>query len=136
MELFQIHVQVLGESRSVVLAEEGGTLVASFDGMPRAFRTVDQTIAPTKAYLAEILIRAGTHGGWSIDLRAGTTSVWYGDPPPIAAIPRNVGTPLPSNDGISKIRNRYREGDGPRRALDNAIEILRHATTSRRRRAA
>ena len=132
MEIFALHAHVVGESRMVTVSNDGTGLVIDRDGDLAAGQSLDQAISAARAYVGELLMKAQRpEQVWSLTLRVGTITVPYGEQPPITVIPRG-GRPIPRTDVVSRIFSDYQEGDGPRRALENAIRILRAVTSSRR----
>jgi hypothetical protein len=61
---------------------------------------------------------------WGLVVHAGTSSAVYGTPNPAAGVVLG-GVPGDPNSLVARIRRRWRDGDSPRSALENAIEIIR-----------
>jgi hypothetical protein len=127
-----MHAHVVSESRLVAVTNDGSGLTIDRGGDLTVAQSIDQAINTAKAYIGELLMKAlRPEQVWSLTIRVGTITVSYGSMPPIVVIPRGE-RPLPQTDRLARIRDDYQEGDGPRRALDNAVRILRAATSSRR----
>jgi hypothetical protein len=132
MEIFAMHAHVLGETRLVAVSNDGSGLTINRDGDLAVAHSVDQAISSARAYIGDLLIKAQRpEQVWSLTVRIGTITVPYGAQPPITVIPRG-GRPIPRTDVISRIFADYQEGDGPRKALDNAVRIVRAVTSSHR----
>jgi len=132
MEVFAMHAHVLGASRFVVCRRDGTGLTLDRDGDPAVAHSVDEAASQAARYIRELLVRAQRQEHlWSLTIRVGGISIPYGERPPMPVIPLG-GRSLPSTDLISRIYAEYREGDGPRKALENGLRIIRALTSSSR----
>jgi hypothetical protein len=81
------------------------------------------------------LRRARRDQPWGLVVQAGGASAIYGTPNPAAGVVLG-GAPGDPNSLIARIRRRWRDGDSPISALENAIEIIRALVEPSRRAAA
>lgn len=132
MEVFAMHAHVLSTSRFVVCRRDGTGLTLDRDGDLSVAHAVDGATSKAGLYIRELLMLAQRPDQpWSLTIRIGGISIPYGVQPPMPVIPRG-GRPLPLTDIVSRIYAEYREGDGPRKALENGLRIIRALTASRR----
>lgn len=132
MEVFAMHAHVLNASRFAVCDRDGMGLSLDRDGDLSVVHSVDAAVSKAELYIKELLMRAQRpEQVWSLTIRVGGITIPYGAQPPMPAIPRG-GRSLPPTDIVSRIFAEYREGDGPRKALENGVRIIRALTTSRR----
>lgn len=131
MEVFAIHAHVLNASRFVACHRDGTGLTLDRDGDPSVAPSVDEAASRARAYVGELLMRAQRPDvPWSLTIRVGGITVPYGDKPPMPVIARG-GRSLPPSDIVSRVFAKYREGDGPRKALENGVAVIRALTSSR-----
>lgn len=132
MEVFAMHAHVLATSRLVVCRRDGTGLTLDRDGDLSVAHSVDEAASKAGAYIKELLMRAQRPDQlWSLTIRVGGISIPYGAQPPMPVLPRG-GRSIPPTDIVSRIYAEYREGDGPRKALENGLRIIRALTSSSR----
>lgn len=126
--VFELHAQFLTENQAVTAVYRREAIVVETPSGPHVARTLSgaiKTACDAVGPLMESADRAGE--GWGLMVRAGEVSVAYGNWP--AGPP---GAPGPELEGLRRILDQYRPGDGARAALNNACKIV-EAFAERRR---
>jgi hypothetical protein len=129
MEIFTITIQIAGREHEVAAEyDPRGVLVTSV-GAPVHVRDLHAATDLAGRILGPSLNRARRNGApWGLHVSAFGYQAVYGTWPLLPGVPgERHETP------ISRIRARFREGDGPLDALSNAIRIIEAAAPAARR---
>lgn len=133
MHGFHVHVHVLDRSMDIICKQDVSGIIVETEGHVSSAKSWPDAIQRARANAAEFLIRnRAEQSSWGIQAQVGAITVSYGAVPPVAAIPPGR-QPLPREDSVSRIRSEYREGDGPRKALDNMAKVFQVVLHSRRK---
>jgi hypothetical protein len=118
--VFELQAQFIHESASASAQRRGGGLVViTSTGLQRA-RDLSRAIRIACAEIGPLMERGDRAGeGWGLMVAAGPASVAYGNWP--TGPPREPG---PELEGLRRILDQYRHGDGARAALQNATKVI------------
>lgn len=118
------NAQVLSDTRSATISSTSDGYRVAFDAGARLYRRYEHALNAVRDYLGEFLAAAEQNRdlGWRLTVSVSTGTAAYGTLPAQFSI---GGVPVPPDEELSRIRRRYREGDGPIAALANAIQIAR-----------
>jgi len=126
--VFELDAQFLTEDRGITAEYRRGAIVVETPSGPHVARTLGGAIKIACDVVGPLMERGDRAGeGWGLMVRAGAASVAYGNWP--AGPPREPG---PELEGLRRILDQYRPGDGARAALNNACKII-EAFAERRR---
>ena len=124
---FSLQAHVLTRRRSVSARFQGGVWIVEAEGEHRIARSLSQALHVARDYMGRFLGGARKDQAWGLVVRAGGFSALYGDPDPAAGIQVGAGVAPDPNSPFMRIYNRWRAGDSPRGALENALDIIREA---------
>jgi hypothetical protein len=126
--VFELNAQFLTEDRGATAVYRRGAIVVETPSGPHVARTLSGAIKIACDVVGPLMERGDRAGeGWGLMVRAGEASVAYGNWP--AGPP---GEPGPELEGLRRILDQYRPGDGARAALNNACKVI-DAFAERRR---
>lgn len=131
---FSLTAHVCGTEYSVNAQNDGtGWLVMTPTGQ-HAAGPFQAAVRIARNEIGQFLSRVHRDQPWGLVVQAGSSSAMYGTPNPAAGVVL-TGAPGDPNSVVARIRGRWRDGDSPLSALENAVEIIR-AVLERRHRAA
>lgn len=118
--IFELHGRFIGETLAVRASVGTGSLVVTTEAGARRVRDLSHAIRIACAEMGPVMERGDRVGeGWGLLVVAGPASVAYGNWP--------VGAPRetrPELEGLRRILDLYRPGDGARAALHNAAKVV------------
>lgn len=118
--VFELNAQFLTEDRVISAEYRRGALVVKTPSGPQVARTLSGAIRIACDAVGPLMERADrAGGGWGLMVRAGEASVAYGNWPT-----GPPGEPGPELEGLRRILDQYRPGDGARTALNNACKVI------------
>lgn len=133
---FELKAHFLGTRRSVSADNDGTGWQVQTDSGLVAARSLEQAIRIAEQQIGELLRKAGGRPGWGLHVVAGPASASYGAPDPLEATFPGGGA-ADSNSLVARIYSRWKPGDSPVAALENALAIVRaYLDRGGRRRAA
>jgi hypothetical protein len=131
---FSLTAHICGREYSVRAQNDGtGWVVTSPAGQQAAGR-FQTALRLARNEIGHFLSRVRREQPWGLVVQAGSSSAIYGTPNPAAGVVLG-GAPGDPNSLVARIRRRWREGDSPHSALENAVEVIR-AVLERSHRAA
>lgn len=137
MPIFELRAHVVGQPRNVACDNDGTGLVLHFPEGPRPAGTVREAIRVAGDDIGRFLRYADTRQKpWGLYVTVGTVSAKYGEDPPGTVSFPALGPPADPTTLVARIHSRYRPGDSPMQALENALQILRAYLTEDSRSAA
>ena len=129
---FALSAHFIGNRRSVEAVFDGYSWTVETVSGPVSVRDIDQAIRIARQSIGELLRRVGRRPGWGLRVEVAGVAASYGEPDPEEVSFPSGGRADP-NSLVARIRARWRHGDSPESALDNALEIVRgYAGRSRR----
>lgn len=134
MNGFRLQAHNAVERRSISAEFDGISYTITRDDGQFHAPNIQQALRAARDYLGQFLTQA-QDGPWGLAVFVAQVSAQYGEPFPGEA-PGLPGNPLPSTELVVRIRSRWEDGDSPRSALENAIEIIKAYSELPRRRAA
>jgi hypothetical protein len=121
MELFSFTAQVLGRMYTATASNDGNGIVVQTPGGAEAARTIGKAEHIAHHAIA-LILRAAERPGvpWGLQVSVAGVQAVYGE------WPRFMGRGGPAEvTPIVRLREQWHDGDGPLRALENAIKIVR-----------
>jgi hypothetical protein len=126
MSIFELRAHVIGQSRNVACENDGTGLVLHFPEGRRAVRTIREAIRVAGDDIGRFLRYVDNRNKpWGLYVTVGSVSAKYGEDPPGTVSFPVLGPPADPNSLVARIHARYRPGDSPMQALENAQQILR-----------
>ena len=122
MQLFSLTAQVLGTQYLVGVDNDGTGIVVHTPEGPEAARTLVEAERLAHRAMAMILRRGERPGvPWGLLVSVADVQAVYGEWPLLPG----AGEPSsPERTPVARIRAEWRDGDGPLRALENAMRIV------------
>jgi hypothetical protein len=121
---FELRAHFLQTRRSVRARPTGLGWQVETDADRVEVRTLEQAVRIAEQHIGELLRRVGRRPGWGLSVIAGSASAFYGEPDPMqVAVPGGRGASPDSL--VARIRSRWKQGDSPVSALQNALQIVR-----------
>jgi hypothetical protein len=118
--VFELNAQFIHETASARAEFRRGGMVVITDLGMRQARDLSRAIKIACAEVGPLMERGDRAGeGWGLMVAAGPVSVPYGNWP--SGPPREPG---PELEGLRRILDQYRPGDGARAALQNATKVI------------
>jgi hypothetical protein len=128
--VFELNAQFITEQRSVTAEYRCGVIVVETPGGPVFAHSLARAVSIACEAIGPLMERADRAGeGWGLMVSAGPASVAYGNWP--SSPPRE---PTPQLEGLRRILDQYRPGDGARGALNNAAKVIEAFAEHQRRR--
>lgn len=128
--IFSLRAHVNGISRSISASSNGG-LVLTGDFGSRPAGSLQQAIRIARDYIGEHLREANRRDvPWGLVVSVGGFSAQYGTPDPSAGVALGGGTPANPNSIEMRIWRRWRPGDSPMAALQNATRSSKRFSRS------
>lgn len=127
MNRFSLHAHVLTRERSITAQLQRGQWVLSTDSEQRTTSSLAQALHVARDYVGRFIGEARKDQLWGLVVRVDGFSALYGSPNPAGAVQLGGGVPADPNSSLARIYNRWRAGDSPRSALENALDIIREA---------
>jgi hypothetical protein len=122
---FSLNAHVCGQPRSATATFDGLRYTVSLASGDVHARSLEQAIRIARDEIGRFLVSASRGDRpWGLTVSVGSVSASYGDPHP-GAVPQLSGPRADPNSLVARIRSRWRDGDSPRSAVENAIEIIR-----------
>jgi hypothetical protein len=122
MQLFSLTAQVLGTQYAVSVDNDGTGIVVHAPDGPQAARTLAEAERLAHRAMAMILRRAERPGvPWGLLVSVAGVQAVYGEWP---LLPGPAEPSRPQRTPVSRIREEWRDGDGPLKALENAMRII------------
>ncbi|HEY0392006.1 MAG TPA: hypothetical protein VGC63_09875 [Solirubrobacterales bacterium] len=129
---FALSAHFIDNRRSVEAIFDGYSWTVETVSGPVSVRDIDQAIRIARQSIGELLRRVDRRPGWGLRVEVADVAASYGEPDPEEVSFPSGGRADP-NSLVARIRGRWRQGDSPESALDNALEIVRgYAGRSRR----
>lgn len=132
---FSLTAHICGEELSVTAHNDGTGWVVHSRAGSRAARRFQTALRLARDEVGSYLTHVRTNQPWGLVVSVGGASALYGTPNPAAGVSIG-GPPGDPNSVIARIRRRWRDGDSPVSALENAVQIIRALTESATRAAA
>lgn len=122
--MISFHATVMEAARGATVAATGGGYRVGLDGRASAHTRLPQALNAVRDYFGAFLQAAERNRdlAWSLTVSVAAGSAFYGTRAPQLG---GSGVPVAPAEELAKIRARYREGDGPIAALQNALQIAR-----------
>lgn len=126
--VFELSAQFISEQERVTAEYRRGAILVNTSNGAHVARSLSKAVGIACEAVGPMMERGDrAGGGWGLLVKAGPACVaygnWPGGPP---------GDPGPELEGLRKILNQYRPGDGARAALNNAAKVI-EAFAQRRR---
>lgn len=132
---FSLTAHICGEELSVSARDDGTGWVVHSSSGSRATRRFQVALHLARDEVGTYLTHARRDQPWGLVVTVGGASALYGTPHPAAGVSIG-GPPGDPNSLIARIRRRWRDGDSPVSALENAVQIIRALAESPARAAA
>jgi hypothetical protein len=123
MQLFSLTAQVLGRRYTVSVDNDGTGLVVHTPGGSHATRMLADAERLAHREMGMILRRAEQPGvPWGLHVSASSAQAIYGDWP---MLPGPFEPSRLKHTPVARIYQMWHDGDGPLRALENAMKIVK-----------
>ncbi len=137
MSSFSLRSHVNGIARSISATQDGSGVTLTGDFGQRYARTMREAQRIAHDYIGEHLARANRGDRpWGLVVSVPGFSALYGTPDPQSGLSLGGGAPADPNSVPMRIYSRWRHGDSPRAALENAMQLIRAVVGDGRRAAA
>ena len=126
MSRFTLTAHVLGDERTISALDDGTGVVLTGDFGSRRAGSMHEAERLAREYIGRHLVEAaGGKKPWGLVVSVSGFSALYGTPNPAAGVALGGGAPADPNSAPMRIYRRWRPGDSPMSALENAVQIIK-----------